>query len=259
MVENKEQLNMDSEYWRLFFEIHKDMPRQGAGRNEYTKKAFEMIPRLHKPQILDIGCGPGMQTITLAQLSGGEVIGIDIVQQYLDQFEELIRKEHLEDRVKAVNQSMMDMHFPAESFDIIWSEGSIFIIGFEKGLIEWKRYLKPQGYLALHDIAWTKEDPPREIKDFWDTVYPNVTTIQQAIKTIRKCGYTVIDHFVLPEDAWWEFYYKPLENRLDLLKKKYASDQKVLDILSEEQMEIEMFRKYHEWYGSVFYVLQKRK
>ena len=69
--------------WELLLEIHKDMPRQGSGRDKYTQKAFEFIPKIDHPKILDIGCGPGMQTIKIAKLSGGEVIGIDIFQQYL--------------------------------------------------------------------------------------------------------------------------------------------------------------------------------
>ena len=129
--------------WELLCEIHKDMPRQGSGRDKYTQQAFDMIPPINQPNILDIGCGPGMQTIKLAKLSDGKIIGIDIIQQYLDQLQDSIKREHLEERVQAVNQSMFDMPYPEESFDIIWSEGSIFIIGFEKGLTEWKKYLKP--------------------------------------------------------------------------------------------------------------------
>jgi len=125
--------------WELLLEIHKDMPRQGSGRDEYTQKAFEMIPVIKQPKILDIGCGPGMQTIKLAKLSDGEIIGIDIFQQYLDQLKESIEKENLKDRVKAVNQSMFEIKYPEEFFDIIWAEGSIFVIGFEKGLTEWMK------------------------------------------------------------------------------------------------------------------------
>lgn len=101
-----------------------------------------MVPDIGHPRILDIGCGPGMQTIKLAKLSQGEVIGIDIFEQYLDQLRESIEKENLEDRVKEENQSMFDIQYPTEYFDIIWAEGSIFIIGFEKGLLEWKKYIK---------------------------------------------------------------------------------------------------------------------
>jgi len=45
---------------------------------KYTRKAFQMLPKMDKPCILDIGCGTGLTTIELARLSDGEIIGIDI-------------------------------------------------------------------------------------------------------------------------------------------------------------------------------------
>jgi len=250
------RLYMDID-WELLLEIHKDMPRQGAGRDKYTQKAFEMIPTIKKPRILDIGCGPGMQTIKLAKLSNGDVIGIDIVEQYLNQLNESIVKENLQDRVKAVNQSMFEIKYPEESFDIIWAEGSIFIIGFKKGLLEWRQYIKPNGYLAVHEMAWIKENPPQEISEYWERVYPEITTIKDNLGIIEQCGYRSIGCFPLPEDAWWDLYYTPLERRLKDLKIKFKDNPKGMEMVEEAQLEIDMFRKYSSWYGSVFYVMQK--
>ena len=244
--------------WDLLLEIHKDMPRQGAGRDKYTQKAFEMIPKIDKPKILDIGCGPGAQTIKLAKLSGGEVIGIDIVEQYLVQLRELIEKENLQNRVKAVNQSMTDIKYPEESFDIIWAEGSIFIMGFEKGITEWKKYIKPNGFLAVHEMAWIIDNPPKEISDYWESVYPQIATLDDNLEIMKKCGYEILGYFPLPDDAWWELYYNPLEKRLEKLKIKFKDDPKGLKMVEDSELEIEMFRKYSAWYGSVFYVMKKK-
>lgn len=38
----------------IFLDIHKDLPRQGSGRDKYTQKAFEIIPKINQPRILDI-------------------------------------------------------------------------------------------------------------------------------------------------------------------------------------------------------------
>jgi len=103
----------------LFFEIHRDLPREGPGRDSYTERAFRMLPPIDSPRILDIGCGPGAPTMTLARLSGGEVVGIDVHQQYLDQLQARIDAEGVADRVRAVNRSMFDLDFPDSSFDIV--------------------------------------------------------------------------------------------------------------------------------------------
>ncbi len=244
--------------WELLLEIHKDMPRQGSGRDEYTQKAFEMIPVIKQPKILDIGCGPGMQTIKLAKLSDGEIIGIDIFQQYLDQLKVSIEKENLKDRVKAVNQSMFEIKYPEEFFDIIWAEGSIFVMGFEKGLSEWKKYIKPNGYLAVHEMTWLKNNPPKEISDYWENVYPEITTIENNLRIIEKCGCKILGYFPLPEDAWWDLYYTPLEKRLKDMRIKFKDNPKAMEMIEEEQLEIDLFRKFNSWYGSVFFVMQKQ-
>ena len=243
--------------WDIFFDIHKDLPRQGSGRDKYTQKAYDMIPKLEQPLILDVGCGPGLQTIKLAKLSGGKIIAIDIHQPYLEQLRQSAEKEEVLDRIEILNKSMLNMDFPEEYFDIIWAEGSIFIIGFEKGLEEWRKFIKEDGYLAIHEMAWLKDDPPQEIFEFWQQVYPAITTIENNLDIIKKCNYKLIGHFPLPEDAWWDLYYNPLEKRLKKLEIKYKNNKKALERINEEYKEINLFRKYNEWYGSVFYVMQK--
>jgi ubiquinone/menaquinone biosynthesis C-methylase UbiE len=241
----------------IFFEVHQDLPREGPGRDKYTRKAFRMLPKIEKARILDIGCGPGGPTMELARLSDGHVIGLDIHQPFLDKLRQKIEEAGFSDRVQAIKGSMLEMNFEEESFDIIWSEGSIYIIGFEKGLKEWRRLLKPRGFLVVHEMIWLEPDPPREIEDYWKEVYPGIKTIQEDLESISRCGYKVIGHFPLPEDAWWEEYYTPLEERIQVLRKKYENDPRALASLDEEQREVNLYRKYSRWYGSAFYVMQK--
>ena len=240
----------------LFFEIHRDLPREGPGRDESTERAFRMLPPMDAPRILDIGCGPGAPTVALARLSGGEVIGIDIYQQYLDQLQAKIDSEDLGDRVRAVNCSMFDIEFPDESFDVVWAEGSIFVIGFERGLREWRRLIRHDGFLVVHEVAWLQPDPPQEIVDFWLEEYPAITTVPEKLRQIENCGYHLVGHFPLPEDAWWHEYYGPLAERIEMLRAKYADDPEALAMFDPHDREIDMFRKYNRWYGSVFFVMQ---
>ena len=243
--------------WEVFRDIHKDMPRQGGGRDKYTQQAFEMIPHIDQPTILDVGCGPGLQTIKLAKMTNGTVYAIDVFEQYLDQLRQSIQKENLEDRIKPLNQSMEAIQFPEKYFDIIWAEGSIFIMGFEKGLKEWKKFLKPSGFIGVHEMTWLKDNPPKEIWDFWQRIYPAITTIPNMLDTIKKQGYKIIGHFPLPEDAWWDLYYNPLQKRLKKMEIKYKDNPNAMDLIKSEYEEIELFKKYNQWYGSVFYVMQK--
>ncbi|MBW2038309.1 MAG: methyltransferase domain-containing protein [Deltaproteobacteria bacterium] len=242
----------------IFFELHQDLPREGPGRNQYTRRAFQMLPELDRPRILDIGCGTGGPTMELARLSEGEIIGLDFHQPYLDKFIKKIEEAGLSERIRVVNCSMFEMDFPDESFDIIWAEGSIFIIGFERGLKEWQRLIKPNGFLVVHEMTWLRPDPPQEIYNYWKEIYPGIRNVPKNLELIPGCGYDLIGHFTLPEDAWWIEYYGPLERRIQDLRTKYVDDSEVLAVLDKEQREIDLFKKYKEWYGSVFFIMQKR-
>lgn len=242
---------------KVFFEIHSGLPREGPGRDIYTQRAFEMIPPLDAPRILDVGCGPGGPTMEIARLSGGSVTGLDNHQPYLDELRHKIGEAGVSDRVDTILGSMFDMDFPEHSFDIIWAEGSIYIAGFDNGLRSWKRFLKQGGYMAVHEMTWLKPDPPAEIEDYWRQEYPGIRSVEENLEAIERCGYRLIEHFPLPDDAWWEEYYSPLAERLVELRKKYRDDSDALKVIEEEQREIDLYRKYSEWYGSTFFVMQE--
>ncbi|KDR95121.1 Methyltransferase domain-containing protein [Peptoclostridium litorale DSM 5388] len=243
---------------KLFFEIHSNLPREGPGLNECTRKAFQAIPDLpDEPEILDVGCGPGMQTIELAKISSGNITAIDNHQPYLEVLEKTAQKEGLAENIKTMNVSMFEMDFERNSFDLIWAEGAIYIIGVEKGLNYWKQFLRPGGYMAFTEVSWLREDRPKELQQFWDEAYPAIKGIDANIALIEKCGYKVIEHFILPEKAWWRDYYNPLEKRLIMLREKYKSDNQAIEMIEQEEIEIELYRRYSNWYGYVFYIVQK--
>lgn len=206
--------------------------------NKYTRKAFQALPELEKPRILDIGCGSGVPTMELAKLSDGEIIGIDIDQDLLDSFSRKIEQEGLTNRVKAIKCSLLDIKFPDNSFDIIWAEGSITTLGVEKSLRGWSRLLKPKGFLVIHD----------EIKHFFEKRH-----------LVASCGYKLIEHFSLPEEAWWEEYYCPLEIRIKELYKKYSNDPDALEVLNIHQNEVDMVKASPKSFQSVFCIMQKIK
>lgn len=154
-------------------DIHKNTPRQGPGSEEETKKALSYLNlNGDKVKIADIGCGSGAQTLTLAKNTNSDIYAIDLFPQFLDELNEKSKKQKLADKIKAVKASMDDLPFGIDEFDIIWSEGAIYNIGFRNGIENWKRFLKPGGYLAVTEITWTTKDRPKPIDDHWVNEYP---------------------------------------------------------------------------------------
>lgn len=239
-------------------EIHKDLLLDDSKIIEYTAKAFRMLPKLDKPRILDIGCGQGRSTLELARLSPGPITAIDIDQPSLDMLSKKAVEAGLSDRITIMNRSMFEMDFPNESFDIIWAEGSIFIIGFERGLKEWRRFLKPGGCLVVHEMVWLQPGPPPEIRDYWRKIYSGISGIPENLEHISDCGYDLIGHFALPDDIWWIAYYEPLEKRIEELREKYVDQSGARAVLEKEQHEIDLYKKYSTWYGSAFFVMRRK-
>jgi ubiquinone/menaquinone biosynthesis C-methylase UbiE len=203
---------------------------------KYTRRAFMVLPKLDKPRILDIGCGSGVPTMELARLGQGEVIGIDIDQLALDKLNRKIGEAGFADRVQAVNCSILDMVFQAESFDIIWSEGSIFVIGFERGIREWKRLLKPNGFMVIHDEKGN---------------------IEEKLEQISKFGYKLLGYFILSQDTWRAEYFAPLEKLVAKSQTVHTDDPQALEELNQARRELEMFRNNPERNNSVYFVIQK--
>ena len=66
----------------------------------------------------------------------------------LDKLNDKIQKEGFSNRVFTKKCSLFDIDFPNETFDIIWAEGSIYIIGFEKALKELRHLLRQNGFFC---------------------------------------------------------------------------------------------------------------
>ena len=242
----------------IFYDIFDGLPRQGPGDNLYTKKAYHIIPALNSdPVIVDIGCGTGMQTLELARISFGNVVGIDNHEPYINRLNEKIRAEGL-DNCRAEIGDMHNLNLDAESCDLIWSEGAIYITGFENGLLEWKEYLKPGGFMAVSEIAWFEEHRPKELQDFWDVEVPNMLNEESQKKIIADCGFDLVDSFQLPYEAWLNNFYEPLEKRLVVMREKYSGNEEALKIIELTQKEIDISRSFHDYYGYIFYIMMKR-
>jgi len=242
----------------IFRELTEGLPRQGPGSPEATLRALGLTRELpDRPRILDVGCGSGAQTIELARATRGEIVAVDIRQRFLDELTEHARDAGVLPQITTVNASMFDMQFPAESFDLIWSEGAIYIAGFAAGLGAWRRFLKPGGWLAVSELSWLVPNPPAETAQFWARNYPGMKSIERNCQVISETGYVDADGFVLPVQDWWDNYYGPGQTRVAALRKKYAGDPDVLAILEDAQREYDLFSVHCEVYGYVFFVMRK--
>lgn len=240
----------------IFWEVHKDLPREAPGDDASTLRAFSMLTSLPaEPLLLDVGCGPGAQTVALARASQAKIVAVDTHPPFLDDLSKRAAQGGVTDRIQPVNMSMFDLSFE-QKFDLLWSEGAIYIIGFEEGLKKWRSLLKPGGYVAVTEISWLKPNIPDEAARFWLEAYPAMASVPENLARLERAGYRSLGHFTVPESAWWELYYHPMAARINQLREKYAGNDEAQGILAMEYAEIELYRKYSAYYGYEFYVMQ---
>ncbi|MDR2026756.1 MAG: class I SAM-dependent methyltransferase, partial [Prevotellaceae bacterium] len=152
----------------LIVETHVGLERQGPGSPEATVKALSFLDNLDKnPRVVDLACGTGGQTMVLAQNISGDITGLDFCPDFIDVFNGNAGKLNLHDSVHGIVGSMDSLPFGKEEFDIIWSEGAIDSMGFEKGISYWNGFLKRNGYLAVTCPSWFTGERPAEIEKFW--------------------------------------------------------------------------------------------
>jgi ubiquinone/menaquinone biosynthesis C-methylase UbiE len=242
----------------LICEYFSRLERQGPGSPEMTVKALSFIDNLNaESQILDLGCGTGGQTMVMAQHAPGVITGIDLFPAFIDLFNDNATKLNLQERVKGVVGSMDNLPFREGELDLIWSEGAIYNIGFERGLNEWRKFLNSGGYIAVTEASWFTEERPAEINDFWMDAYPEINTIPNKVAQMQKAGYIPVASFILPENCWTEHFYAPQVAAQEVFLKKYAGNKTAEEFIASERHEAQLYSKYKAYYGYVFYIGKK--
>lgn len=249
---------MDPKLLEVFFEVQRGLPRQGPGDRESTLRALGMCAGLPaSPEMLDIGCGPGMQTLDLAEACCGRITAVDNCDEYLDELRLKIRHAGLGDRVAARHADMTALDAEASSLDLIWCEGAAYIMGVPEALRAWRSFLREGAYLAFTDLVWLEENPHAEVAEFFASGYPAMSNRDAIAQTVHEAGYRLVDDFTLPDSAWWTDYYTPLEAKLLTLKQKYAADSEALGVVAMTEAEIDMRRRFEASYGYQFFVCRK--
>ncbi len=242
----------------LINEFFIELERQGPGSKEDTIRALSFIPGLsNRTKIADLGCGTGFQTMVLAEKTEATITALDLFAGSIDKLNARAESLGLQERVRGIVGSMDDLQFQDEEFDIIWSEGAIGNIGFERGLAHWKRFLKKEGYVAVTYESWFTDERPAEIEKWWTDAVPGISTIAHNISIMQKTGFIPAAAFVLPETCWTENYFAPQKARHEEFLKKHPGNKTAENMIAFMRREAELYSKYKEYYGYVFYVGRK--
>ncbi|MFI1978057.1 GNAT family N-acetyltransferase [Streptomyces wedmorensis] len=235
-----------------FFALHHGLPRQGPGSDATTRRLLSLTGRLpERPRVLDLGCGPGRSALLLAAEAGAEVTAVDTHEPFLAELRESAAARGLDGSVHTLRADMRALPFPDGSFDLVWAESSVFVLGFDRALAEWHRLLAPGGTLVLTECVWTTDEPGPTARAFWEEHYRLRTVAENAAAAVGA-GYHVLGTVPQPESDWDE-YYGPLAAHAD------AADTAVpgmAEAVAGARAEIALRREHGADYGYAGFVLR---
>ena len=152
---------------------------------------------------------------------------------------------------------MDNLPFGDEQYDVIWSEGAIYNIGFKRGVKDWNRYLKVGGILVVSEITWITASRPAELENYWHDEYPEIDVASSKIGVLEENGYSPIGYFVLPEHCWLDNYYQPIQGSFNDFLRRNGNSEGALAIVEAEKREIELYEKNKAHYSYGVYIARK--
>lgn len=240
----------------LLVDLHKEGLRQGPGSPDSTRRAMRLagLDASRPLEIADIGCGTGAASLELARLPGARITAVDLLPPFLDVLRQRAQAQGLAERITTLEASMEALPFADAAFDVIWSEGAVYHMGFEAGVAAWRRFLRPGGTLALSEITWTTATRPQAITDYWTTQYPEIGTASAKLAVLERHGYRPEGYFLLPADCWLEHYYQPLRARFPAFLERHGHSAPARAIVAATEEEITLYREFGQFYSYGMYV-----
>ena len=233
-------------------ELFAPLDRLAPGSADSTLRALSMVPNLDtRTRAIELGCGCGSASLTLAPLLPGKLVCVDIHEPFIARLRERAGELGLGDRIDARVADMREPGVDPRSCDLVWAEGSLYNIGFWEGLGLCRRLLAPGGVMAVSELVWLRERPNAEARAFWAEHYPKMLEHATIVADLRAHDLVVHSEFVLPR-ADWEGYYEPLRQRAAALSGR--SDPGMRAALENLAREIDIFERHGDEVGYVFLV-----
>lgn len=243
---------------RIFFEVHQGLYREGPGCAASTWQALACTGLDHAAplSVLNLACGPGAQTLDLAaRLAHARIVSVDLHAAYLADLRRYADAAGVSERVLPVRADMSQLPLADGAADLIWCEGAAYIMGVAAALDTWWSLLRPGGVIAFTEAVWLRDDPPEPVRTCWSE-YPAMADVPACRRLLDARGYQRLDDFVLPQSAWQQ-YYEPMSRRLDAIEARYRDDPEAWPSIAECRAEIDVWRRYGDWYGYGFFIARR--
>ena len=253
------------DYINALLDLQGPLKRQGPGDSVFAKhilsRVRDQLPVL--PKVIDLGCGTGVTTVLLASELKSSIQAVDTSSMFIQTLNDAIKDKGLDSIVRATTDDFSDLaevDFATDSYDLLWSEGAAYILGFEQALQTWRPLLKQGGLAVVSELSWFTTQPAQETKDYWIINYPKIALEKTNVERAQAAGFDVLEVIRLPSKAWWDNYYTPLLKRMQQVRMNIGLNaaEIMYEVLDDIDSEIELFSQHSDDYGYSFYILKAR-
>ncbi len=242
----------------LLIDLHRDGERQGPGSEATTRQAIALagLDRTRPLTIADLRCGTGAASLVLARELDARISAVDLSPDLLAVLVDWVDSQGLAERITPIKASIDALPFGEGSFDVFWSEGAIYNIGFAEGVGAWYRLLRPGGVLVVSELIWFTPAPerPAALQAHWAAEYPQMGSASERMADLERAGYASAGFFVLPPACWTERYYRPLAARMDTFLARHGHSAPAQAVVQAERDEAALYERYGTHYGYGMFV-----
>jgi SAM-dependent methyltransferase len=193
----------------------------------------------------------------LANDLDASVTAVDFLPDFLHDIEMAAERQRFTKQIETLAASMDALPFEEQSFDAIWSEGAIYNIGFANGIKAWRRFLKPDGILAVSELTWLTQARPAELEQHWNREYPEVDTTSAKMAILEGNDFSPMGYFALPVRCWLDNYYRPMQARFPAFLVRNDNSEAAAAIVAAEEHEIALYERYSAFVSYGYYVARR--
>ncbi|MFH1664287.1 MAG: class I SAM-dependent methyltransferase [archaeon] len=136
-----------------------------VGGKRATKELIELCKIDESKRVLDVGCGAGKTACFIAKEVGCNVVAVDLYKEMIEKARDRAKRKGVLDKIEFKAADALNLPFKDNSFDAVFCESvAAFFKDKQKGLNEFRRVVKPEGFVGINEMTWIGS-PPKKIID----------------------------------------------------------------------------------------------
>ena len=242
-------------YIAALIRLHGGLDRQGPGDDNFSNFILDRIPELPpNPRIADLGCGAGAGALILAERFRSGIKAVDLARAFLDQLSDRAIRKGLAEYIEIIECDIGNLGWDGASVDLLWSEGAAYTITFRGALEKWRPLLAAGGIAVISEMNYFSAKVPESLIEYMETAYPGIKTESDNLHLIDSSGFEVLGVHRLPSKAWWDNYYDPLREKMNLIGS--SGDGVLQAVIRETQEEMDFFAAHDKDYGYTYFIMR---